>query len=415
MSQFERVVVTGLGAMTPLGVGVEKFWQGIKCASNGIGPITLIDVSKHTTRFGGEVTGFNPEDFVERKEARRMDRFVQLSVAASDEAIKGSGLVIADNNRDRVGVVIGCGVGGLQTWEREYRTLIEKGPDRVSPFLIPMMISNMAAGHVSIRHGARGPNTATVSACTTSAHAIGFAYDLVRRGDADAMIAGGAEAPICDSALAGFGNMHALSRRNDDPAHASRPFDKERDGFVMGEGAGTVLLESLSSAQARGAKIYAELLGYGMSADAYHITGMPEEGYGLGNAMKAALRYSGVQPEEVQYINAHGTSTPTNDKTETAAIKQVFGEHAYKMGVSSTKSQVGHLLGAGSAVEFIATALGLYHQIMPSTINHQVPDPECDLDYVTEGARAAKFDVALTNSSGFGGHNVSLALRRWAE
>lgn len=399
--------------MTPLGVGVDKLWDGIKSSANGIGPITMIDASRHTTRFAGEVTGFHPEDHMERKEARRMDRFVQLSVAASDDAIKLSGLVIDDENRDMVGVIIGCGVGGLQTWEREYRTLLEKGPDRVSPFLIPMMISNMAAGHVSIRHGARGPNTATVSACTTSAHAIGFAYDLIKRGEAIAMIAGGAEAPICDSALAGFGNMHALSRRNDDPAHASRPFDKERDGFVMGEGAGTVVLESLTTARARGAHIIAEMIGYGMSGDAYHVTGMPEDGRGLGNAMKLALKYGGAQPGDVQYINAHGTSTPTNDKTETAAIKQVFGEHAYRLGISSTKSQIGHLLGAGSAVEFIATALALQHQIMPPTINHQNPDPECDLDYVTEGARPAQIEVALSNSAGFGGHNVSLALRRW--
>lgn len=415
MSQYERVVVTGLGAMTPLGLGVEQFWAGVRSGANGIGPITMIDASKHTTRFGGEVNGFNPEDYIDRKEARRMDRFVQLAIAASDEAVKSAGLCINDENRDRIGVVVGCGVGGLTTWEREYRTLLEKGPDRVSPFLIPMMISNMASGHLSIRHGARGPNTSLVSACTSSAHSLGMGFDLVRRGDADAMIAGGTEAPICDSALAGFGNMRALSRRNDDPAHASRPFDRERDGFVMGEGAGIVLLESLSSARARGAKILAEMLGYGMSADAYHITNMPEDGKGLGSAMRLALCHAGLQLEEVQYINAHGTSTPTNDKTETAAIKGLFGDHAYCMGVSSTKSQIGHLLGAGSAVEFIATVLALYNQLMPPTINHQVPDPECDLDYVTEGSRPAHIEVALSNSAGFGGHNVSLALRRWTE
>ena len=415
MSQLERVVVTGLGAMTPLGVGVDQFWEGVCTAANGIGPLTLIDTSKHTTRFGGEVKGFNPEDYVDRKEARRMDRFVQLAIAASDEAVQNARLNIDEEMRDRIGVIVGCGVGGLTTWEREYRVLLEKGPDRVSPFLIPMMISNMASGHVSIRHNVRGPNTSTVSACTSSAHSLGLAYDLLRRGEADVMITGGTEAPICDSALAGFGNMRALSRRNDDPAHASRPFDKERDGFVMGEGAGMIILESLSYARARGATIYAEMIGYGMSGDAYHITNMPEDGSGIGSAMKLALCHAGVQPEDVQYINAHGTSTPTNDRTESAAIRSVFGEHAYKMGVSSTKSQVGHLLGAGSAVEFIATALGLYHQIMPSTINHQVPDPECDLDYVTEGARPARMEVALSNSAGFGGHNVSLALRRWAE
>ena len=404
-----------MGAITPLGIGVAKFWEGVKAGANGIAPITLLDVSRHSTRFAGEVPDFQPEDFIDRKDTRKMDRFVQLSVVASDEAVKSSGLVIDNDNRDRVGVIIGCGIGGLTTWEREYRTLIEKGPDRVSPFLIPMMIVNMASGHVSIRYGARGPNTSVVSACTSSAHCLGLAYDYVRRGDADAMIAGGTEAPISDSALAGFGNMRALSKRNDDPAHASRPFDKERDGFVMGEGAGTVVLESLTSAKARGATIYAEMIGHGMTADAYHMTNMPEDAMGIGNAMRYAMRNAGVQPDEVQYINAHGTSTPTNDKTETTAIKAVFGERAYKIGVSSTKSQIGHLLGAGSAVEFIATVLGLAHQIMPPTINYENPDPACDLDYVTEGAREAPLEVALSNSAGFGGHNASLVLRRWKE
>ena len=401
--------------MTPLGRDVSTFWEGIKAGSSGIAPLTLIDASRHTTRFGGEVKGFVPEDYIDRKEARRMDRFVQLAVAASAEAVRHSGFVVDDGNRDEVGVIIGCGVGGLSTWEREYRTLIEKGPDRVSPFLIPTMITNMASGHVSIRHGARGPNTTLVSACTSSAHCIGFAYDLVRRGDAVAMIVGGTEAPICDSALAGFGNMRALSRRNDDPSHASRPFDAERDGFVMGEGAGTVILESLTSARKRGATIYAEMLSHGMTGDAYHITNMPEDGSGIGNAMKVALRHAGIQAEQIQYINAHGTSTPTNDRTETAAIKAVFGEGAKKLAVSSTKSQIGHLLGAGSAVEFIATTLGLYHQIMPPTINYHTPDPDCDLDYITEGSRPAAFEYALSNSSGFGGHNASLLLKRWTE
>jgi 3-oxoacyl-[acyl-carrier-protein] synthase II len=276
------------------------------------------------------------------------------------------------------------------------------------------MITNMASGHVSIRHRACGPNTSLVSACASSAHCIAMAYDLVRRGEATAMIAGGTEAPISDSALAGFGNMRALSRRNEDPERASRPFDAGRDGFVMGEGAGTVILESLTSAQARGAKIYAEMIGHGMTADAYHMTNMPEGGTGIARAMQLALKHSGTAPEDVDYINAHGTSTPTNDKTETAAIKAVFGDHAHKMGVSSTKSQIGHLLGAGSAVEFIATALALQHQIMPPTINYENPDPLCDLDYVTEGARPATLTVALSNSAGFGGHNVALALRRWA-
>jgi 3-oxoacyl-[acyl-carrier-protein] synthase II len=310
-------------------------------------------------------------------------------------------------------VILGCGVGGLATWEQEYTTLLNDGPSRVSPFLIPMMIPNIASGHVSIRLGARGPNTCLVAACASSAHALGVAYDSIQNGEADAIFSGGTEAPITRSGLAGFGNMRALSRRNDDPAHASRPFDKDRDGFVIGEGAGVVLLESLEHATARGATIYAEMAGYGITGDAYHITGMPDDGFGIGRAMSMALKSAGARPEDVQYINAHGTSTPTNDRTETVAIKSVFGDHAYKLGVSSTKSQIGHLLGGGSAVEFIATVKGLQEQIMPPTINYQTPDPDCDLDYVTEGARPAHIEVALSNSAGFGGHNASLAVRRW--
>ncbi len=412
---YERVVVTGVGAMTPLGVGVDAFWDGVKTAKSGIAPITLIDASPHDVRFAGEVFGFNAEDYIDRKEARRMDRFVHLALAASQEALRRSELKIDASNSERVGVIVGCGIGGLTTWEKEYRTLLEKGPHRVSPFLIPMMIANMASGHVSIQSGARGPNTTLVSACTSSAHSIGAAFDFIRRGDADAMITGGTEAPICDSALAGFGNMRALSKRNDDPSRASRPFDATRDGFVMGEGAGILILESLSSAKKRGAPIIAEMISHGMNGDAYHITGMPEDGSGIGGSMKLALQHANLQPEDVQYINAHGTSTPTNDKTETTAIKSVFGEHAKKLAVSSTKSQIGHLLGAGSGVEFIATILGLRDQILPPTINYEFPDPECDLDYVTEGARPAEIEVALSNSSGFGGHNATLAARRWHE
>lgn len=412
---YERVVVTGVGAMTPLGVGVEAFWDGVKSGKSGIAPITLIDTTRHEVRFAGEVNGFNAEDFIDRKEARRMDRFVHLALAASQEAVRNSGLQITPQNSERVGVIIGCGIGGLTTWEREYRTFLEKGPSRVSPFLIPMMIANMASGHVSIQSGARGPNTTVVSACASSAHSIGIAFDFIRRGEADAMIAGGTEAPISDSALAGFGNMRALSKRNDDPSRASRPFDLTRDGFVMGEGAGVLILESLSAARKRGAPIIAEVLAHGLNGDAYHITGMPEDGSGIGGSMKLALQNAGLQPTDVQYINAHGTSTPTNDRTETFAIKAVFGEHAHKLAVSSTKSQIGHLLGAGSAVEFIATVLGLQHQIMPPTINFEFPDPECDLDYVTSGARPAEIEVALCNSSGFGGHNATLVARRWHE
>jgi 3-oxoacyl-[acyl-carrier-protein] synthase II len=410
---YERVVITGFGAMTPLGLNAGEFWEGVKSARSGVARLTLIDPTRHTTQFAGEVKGFNPDNYIDRKESRRMDRVVQLAIAASDEAVKHSGLVVDESNRDNVGVVIGCGIGGLTTWEREYAKLLAKGPDRVSPFLIPMMIPNMAAGHVSIRTGARGPNTATVSACTSSGHALGLAYDLIRRGDVTAMIAGGTEAPICDSALAGFGNMRALSRRNDSPETASRPFDQTRDGFVIGEGAGTLVMESLSSAQARGATIYAEMVSYGMTGDAYHITDMPEDGRGVGNAMKQALRMGGIEPQQVGYINAHGTSTPVNDSCETAAVKGVFGEHAYKLAMSSTKSQIGHLLGAGTAVETIATVLGLHEQILPPTINLHNPDPACDLDYVPNTARKAEFEYALCNSSGFGGHNTSLAFKRW--
>lgn len=408
-----RVVVTGLGAVTPLGNTAGEFWDGVKKGASGVAPLTLFDASDHSTRFGAEVKGFDPAVLIDRKESRRMDRFTQFAVVAADEAAKDAGLVINEENRDRVGVILGCGVGGLATWEQEYTTLLNDGPSRVSPFLIPMMIPNIASGHVSIRLGARGPNTCLVAACASSAHALGVAYDSIQNGEADAIFSGGTEAPITRSGLAGFGNMRALSRRNDDPAHASRPFDKDRDGFVIGEGAGVVLLESLEHATARGATIYAEMAGYGITGDAYHITGMPDDGFGIGRAMSMALKSAGARPEDVQYINAHGTSTPTNDRTETVAIKSVFGDHAYKLGVSSTKSQIGHLLGGGSAVEFIATVKGLQEQIMPPTINYQTPDPDCDLDYVTEGARPAHIEVALSNSAGFGGHNASLAVRRW--
>jgi 3-oxoacyl-[acyl-carrier-protein] synthase II len=408
-----RVVVTGLGAVTPLGNTVSEFWDGVKKGASGVAPLTLFDPSEHSTKFGAEVKNFDPAVLIDRKESRRMDRFTQFAVVAADEAARDSGLEINEENRDRVGVILGCGVGGLATWEREFTTLLEDGPSRVSPFLIPMMIPNIASGHVSIRLGARGPNTCLVAACASSAHALGVAYDSIQSGEADAIFSGGTEAPITRSGLAGFGNMRALSRRNDDPAHASRPFDKDRDGFVIGEGAGVILLESLESAQARGAKIYAEMVGYGITGDAYHITGMPDDGFGIGRAMSMALKSAGAEPQDVQYINAHGTSTPTNDRTETVAIKTVFGDHAYKMGVSSTKSQIGHLLGGGSAVEFIATVLGLQEQIMPPTINYETPDPDCDLDYVTDGARPATMELALSNSAGFGGHNASLAARRW--
>ncbi|HEX8550418.1 MAG TPA: beta-ketoacyl-ACP synthase II [Abditibacteriaceae bacterium] len=412
---MERVVITGMGAVTPLGTGVAKFWDGVKNARNGIKLITRVDTTRHIVKFAGEVDDFKVEEFVDKKEAKRMDRFVQLSMGASLEAMQDSGYKVDDSNAQRVGVIIGCGVGGLETWEKEYAKFMEFGPDRVSPFLIPMMITNMASGHVSIHTGARGPNTTLVSACSSSAHSIGAAFDIIRRGEADVMIAGGTEAPISNSGLAGFGNMRALSRNNEDYLHASRPFDLNRDGFVMGEGAGTIILESLTSAQARGAKIYGEMLSHGMNGDSYHMTNMPEDGRGIGGSMKLALDNAGLTLEDVGYVNAHGTSTPTNDKVETTAMKVVFGDRAPNVPISSTKSQIGHLLGGGSAVEFIATVLALKEQILPPTINYQTPDPECDLDYVPNAARPASFDVALCNSSGFGGHNATLVARRWTE
>lgn len=411
----ERVVVTGMGAITPFGVGLDIFWDGVKNARSGISTITRFDTTRHHVHFAGEVKNYSAEQYIDRKEAKRMDRFTQFAVIAADEAMRRSDLQVVNENRHRVGVVIGVGVGGLEVWEREFPKIMDNRPEKVSPFLIPMMIPNMASGHISIRTGARGPTTSTVSACSSSGHAIGLAYDWISRGDADAIIAGGAEAPITQIGLAGFANMHALSRRNDDPTRASRPFDATRDGFVMGEGGAVLVMESLTHAKSRGAKILGEVLGYGDAGDAYHITNMPDDGSGIGNAMKMALRRSGLQPSDVQYINAHGTSTPTNDGTETLGIKNVFGDHAYKLAVSSTKSQIGHLLGGSSAIEAIATLMGLQEQILPPTINYEFPDPACDLDYVVNAARPAKFDVALSNSSGFGGHNVSIALKRWSE
>ncbi len=412
---MERVVVTGLGAVTPIGLDVPSFWNGVVEGRNGVKPVTLVDNTPHVVRFAGEITEFDPHNYIDKREAKKMDRFVQFACVASDEALADAHLQIGEDNRDRVGVIIGCGVGGLATWEREYAKFLKGGPDRVSPFLIPMMIVNMAAGHVSIRTGARGPNTAVVSACTSSAHALGLAFDFVQRGEADAMISGGTEAPISNCGLAGFGNMRALSRRNDDYLTASRPFDRDRDGFVMGEGAGTLILESLTSAKARGAKIYAEMLGHGWAGDAYHMTGMREDGSGYFKAIEQALKKSGVSRDEVDYVNAHGTSTPTNDPVETRALKDFFGERAYQIPVSSTKSQMGHLLGGGSAVESIACIKALQEGILPPTINQFNADPECDLDYVPNASRRANISVALNNATGFGGHYAALVFKKWSE
>jgi 3-oxoacyl-[acyl-carrier-protein] synthase II len=410
-----RVVITGLGVITSLGKDIDTFWKNITSGVSGVGEITSFDVSEYPTRIGAEIKDFNPEDYIDKKEAKRMDRFAQFAVAATKLALQDAGLNLDETNRDRVGVYIGSGIGGLATFEENFKTLLEKGPKRVSPFLIPMMIANMASGQVSIMFGARGPNSSPISACATGTHAIGDAAEIIRRGKADVMIAGGSEATIRPLAFAGFSSMKAMSTRNDEPTKASRPFDLNRDGFVMGEGAGILILESLEHAKKRGAKIIAEVVGYGMSGDAYHLTAPAPEGEGAARAMREALDDAGLNPEDVDYINAHGTSTDYNDKFETLAIKKVFGEHAYKLAVSSTKSMTGHLLGAAGGVEAVICALVIRDGIIPPTINYETPDPECDLDYVPNVARKADVRVALSNSLGFGGHNATIILKAYEE
>src|SRR5579872_2926840 len=407
-----RVVITGMGVVTSLGFGIEPFWQNIIAGTSGVGPITNFDAGEFTTRFAAEIKEFNPEDYMERKEAKKMDRFVQFAVAASRMAIGDSGLKIVEENACRVGVLIGSGIGGIKTIEDQFRIMLDKGPGRISPFLIPMLISDMGAGQVSILFGAKGPNSTVVTACATGTHAIGDAFHIIRRGDADAMITGGAEAALTALGLGGFCAARALSTRNDDPEHASRPFDATRDGFVMGEGAGMVVLETLAQARQRGAPIYAEILGYGLTGDAYHITAPAPEGEGAARAIRMALRHAGIEPEEVDYINAHGTSTLPNDKLETAAIKTAFGDYAYKVAISSTKSMTGHLLGAAGAVEAVIGALAIKHQIVPPTINYTTPDPECDLDYTPNKACPCPIKTVLSNSFGFGGHNATIILRK---
>lgn len=410
-----RVVITGMGPVTPIGTGTDVFWRALLDGKSGAGPITHFDASGHTTRIACEVKDFNPEDHLERKEAKRMDRFTQFAVVASQMAFLDSGLTITDENADRVGVLIGSGIGGSGTWEDQSRILIERGPGRVSPFFVPMLISDMGAGMVSIMLGAKGPNLAITTACATGTHSIGEAACIVARGDADVMIAGGAEAAITPLSVAGFCSLRALSTRNDEPERASRPFDKDRDGFVMGEGAGIVVLEELESAKKRGAKIYAEVLGFGMSGDAYHITQPAPGGEGAARSMAHALRNSGIKPTDVSYINAHGTSTDANDKLETAAVKKVFGDYAYKIPISSIKSMTGHLLGAGGGVEVIACACAIRDGILPPTINYETPDPECDLDYVPNTPRKADVQVAISNSFGFGGHNATVVIAKYKE
>jgi 3-oxoacyl-[acyl-carrier-protein] synthase II len=404
-----RVVITGLGAVTPLGTGVEQFWQSLIAGRSGIAPLAAFDASAYTTRFAGEVRDFDPLRFMARGDARHMDRYCQFAVAAARMALDESGLDIP-SRADRVGVLIGSGIGGTWTWENQNLVLHDKGPHRVSPYFIPMLIGDMASGQVSILLGARGPNFGIVSACATSTHAIGEACEIIRRGDADAMIAGGSEAPLTPLGVAGFCSMRALSTRNDDPERACRPFDKDRDGFVMAEGAAAVVLETAESARERGAKAYCEVIGYGMSADAYHVTAPAPSGEGGARAMASAIRKAGIAPRHIDYINAHGTSTPLNDKLETEALKKALGDAAYAVAISSTKSMTGHLLGAAGAIEAIACALAIEHGIIPPTINYEHPDPECDLDYVPNHARRAAVKVAMSNSFGFGGHNAALIL-----
>lgn len=407
-----RVVITGLGAVTPLGLNVEEFWANVIAGKSGVGLITRFDTTDFNVKIAAEVKGFDPENYLDKKEARRTDRFVQFALAAAKMAVDDASLTIDESNCEDVGVYIGSGVGGISTVEEQARTLFEKGPSRVSPFMVPMMISDMAAGQVSIMLGAKGPNEATVTACASSAHAIGNAFNAIRYGRAEVMITGGSEAAITPLSIAGFQSARTLSTRNDEPEKASRPFDLNRDGFVMGEGAGILILEELEHAKRRGAKIYAELVGFGSTGDAYHITSPAPEGEGAKRAIIRALKDAGLQPDEVQYVNAHGTSTYYNDLYETKAIKAVFGD---RIAVSSTKSMTGHLLGAAGAIEAIITALTLEHQIIPPTINYETPDPECDLDYVPNRARESKIDAAITNSFGFGGHNAVLVLRRYAD
>jgi len=407
------VVVTGVGLLTPLGIGTEASCEAIRAGKCGIGPITQFDAAAFSCRIAGEVKGFDPANYIEKKEIKKMGRFIQFAIVAAGCALEGSGLKITPENAEQVGVYIGSGIGGFEVIEREHQTLLEHGPRRISPFFIPATIINLASGYVSIRSGAKGPNSATATACTTSAHSIGDSYRLIQRGDADAMICGGTEACITPMGIGGFAAMRALSTRNDEPERASRPWDKDRDGFVVGEGAGMLVLEELESARKRGAHILAEMVGYGMSADAFHVTAPPENGDGAFRVMRNSMRDARIEPSQVDYINAHGTSTEVGDLAETAAIKRAFGDHAYKVAVSSTKSMTGHLLGGAGGLEAGITVMAIRDQIAPPTINLENPDPLCDLDYVPLHARPMKIEYALSNSFGFGGTNGSLIFKRY--
>jgi 3-oxoacyl-[acyl-carrier-protein] synthase II len=415
VSLKRRVVVTGVGLVSPLGIGTESTWEGLKSGHSGVANITLFDASRHSTHFAAEVKGFDPLNWVDKKDVKKMDRFIQFAVAAADFAMKDSGLQVDASNAERVGVYVGSGIGGFGTIEREHEALLKGGPRKVSPFFIPASIANLASGWVSIKAGAKGPNSCTATACTSSAHALGDSFRLIQRGDADAMIAGGSEAAITPLGVGGFAAMRALSTRNDEPARASRPFDRDRDGFVMGEGAGILVIEELEQAKARGAKIYCEVVGYGMSGDAFHITSPCEDGDGAIRVMRATLKDAGVEPSAVDYINCHGTSTPVGDPMEVLAAKAVFGEHAKtKLAISSTKSMTGHLLGAAGGLEAGVTALAIRDQILPPTINYETPDPSCDLDCVPNVARKTEVRYALSNSFGFGGTNGALLFARFA-
>jgi 3-oxoacyl-[acyl-carrier-protein] synthase II len=413
MTSNRRVVVTGIGLVSSLGIGTEANWTALNAGTSGVGTITKFDSSRFATRIASEVKDFDPLRFIDKKDVKKMDVFIQYAIAAAQFAMDDASLKIAPDARARVGVFIASGIGGFTTIEREHKALLEGGPRKISPFFIPSAIINLAAGQVSIRFGAQGPNSATCTACSASAHAIGDAFEVIRRGDADVMIAGGSEAAITPMGIGGFGALRALSTRNDEPERASRPFDKVRDGFIVGEGAGVIILEELEGARRRGARMYAELVGYGMSADAYHITAPSEDGDGAYRVMRAALKSAGIEPSCVAYINAHGTSTEHGDKIETLAIKRCFGEHANELAVSSTKSMTGHLLGAAGGLEAGITTLAVYHQVVPPTINLDEPDPECDLDYVANKKRALPIEYALSNSFGFGGTNAALLFKRY--
>ena len=415
MADFElkRVVVTGIGAITPLGNNPQDYWQGLLAGRSGIVPITLFDASKHKCRIAGEVKGFNPHDYIDSKEAKRMDRFAQFAVAASVQALQDAKFEINEFNAAQVGTIIGTGIGGIKVLEDQQTVYLNRGPDRCSPFMVPMMIANMAAGLTAIHTGAKGPNSCPVTACAAGSNAVGDAFRLIQQGYAQAMICGGTEAAVSALPFAGFAAARALSTRNDEPTRASRPFDRDRDGFVMGEGAGILLLEELEHALSRGARIYAEIIGYGLTCDAYHMTSPVPGGEGATRAIQLALKDAGLGTEQVSYINAHGTSTGANDPTETAAIKKALGDSAYKVAISSTKSMTGHLLGGSGGIEAVATVMAISDDKIPPTINLENPDPECDLDYVPNHSRDLKVDVALSNSFGFGGHNVTLAFKKY--